>query len=75
MDIRTALSEIAEPWFVYAMGEQVEPITYKGDTHDLICYYCDLQHRNGGRKTSGEGQTLSEAVNMAWQRVQRDWSE
>lgn len=68
-------SKIPDSWFVYAMGEQVEPIHYKGDTHDLVCFYCELQHRDGGKLTRGEGQTLHEALNQAVQRVERKGPE
>ena len=63
-----ALDNVNEPWFVRGMGEEVTPIYYRGETHDRVGYWCELQHRSGGRLSSGEGQTLNEAIEMAIKR-------
>ncbi len=52
-------------WFVYAMGEKVKPQIYRGDEHDHIAFYCELQHRRGGRLTKAEGSTIHEAITAA----------
>lgn len=65
------MMRIHEPWFVYAMGERVKPITYKDDRHDHIEFYCDLQHRSGGHLTSGTGDSLAAAIDAAWAEVIR----
>lgn len=65
------LLRIHEPWFVYAMGEKVTPTSYKDERHERINFYCDLQHRSGGHLTSGEGETLAEAIDAAWADVIR----
>ena len=39
---------VPEGWFVYGIGEQVKPIIFKGDTHDHIAFWSELQRRQGG---------------------------
>lgn len=63
------ISAVQEPWFIYGMGEDVKPIIFKGDTHAHLGYWCDLQHRNGGLLTKGQGQTLQEAIDAAVQAI------
>lgn len=63
--LEDALRAIPDGWFVYSMGEQVKPQIYAGDRHDHIGFYCELQHRNGGKLTKATGITLDAAVNAA----------
>lgn len=59
-------------WFVYALGESVKPINYRGDRHDNTGdgFWCELQHRDGGRLTLGKGATPHAAVCDAIVRVE-----
>lgn len=60
--VDAALMLLEEPWFVYCMGEQVSPILYKGGRRDRMYFHADLQHREGGRRTQGVGQTQALAL-------------
>jgi len=58
-------------WFVYGLGEVVEPILFKGDRHDQVNghWWCELQHRDGGRLTKGQGPSPQFAYDAALKRV------
>lgn len=56
---------VPEGWFISAMGEEVKPIVYVGDTHEHLCFYCHLQHRKGGRLKTGKAPTLEAALGIA----------
>jgi hypothetical protein len=58
----SALPEVPEPWFIRAMGESVKPQIYRGDKHEHICFFAELQHRDGGRLRRATGATLTEAL-------------
>lgn len=63
-DAMKPLKKMPEGWFLYGLGESVKPITYKGDKHENTGegYWCELQHRDGGKLTKATGGTPGEAV-------------
>lgn len=60
--VDAALMLLEEPWFVVRMGERVTSVIFKGDRHDHLRFYTELQHREGGRLTEGKGQTQALAL-------------
>lgn len=46
--VDAALLCIPSGWFLYGCGEQVKPIIYRGDTHDHIGWWAEVQWRDGG---------------------------
>ena len=59
------LLQIPDYWFLASLGEEVKGILIKGDTHERLGWIAKLQHRDGGKLTSGYGATLRAAMNNA----------
>jgi len=57
-----ALMLVPEGWFVYGMGEKVSPIIYKGDLHNHLGFWAEIQIRQGGHLSKGEGATPALAL-------------
>jgi len=69
------LKLLPDGWFVYGIGELVAPILFAGDEHNHIGFWCELQHRKGGKLTRAVGNSLSGAFTAALQKVlERDAS-
>lgn len=63
---------LPDGWFVYGMGECVKPQIYRGDRHDNNGdgYWCELQHRTGGRLTRiGRAESPQAALEAAIQKA------
>lgn len=68
-DIAEAYEQLPKNWFLWSLKEKVKPQIYKGDRHDPIGWICQLQNRGGGRITTGEDSTPSQAFRSAVDQV------
>lgn len=66
---------IPRGWFLHGCGECVKPIHYRHDAHENTGegFWCELQHREGGKLTRATGDTIDEAMGNAVDKVCRDW--
>jgi hypothetical protein len=71
------IEKIPEGWFIYGMGECVMPILYRHDAHENTGegFWCELQHRTGGRLTRAKGVDLATALENAIIEVCRAWPD
>lgn len=69
--------EIPEGWFLYGLGECVEPIVYRGDLHENTGagFWCELQHRTGGKLTKATGASPEDALLICVAEVRKHWPE
>lgn len=61
-ELEDALRFLAEPWFLWSLGEDVKPIVYRGDAHEPLGFHAHLQCRAGGQFTSASGAALHLAL-------------
>lgn len=65
---------LPDDWFVYGIGESVRSILYRGERHENTGegFWCELQHRNGGRLKKATGASPDEAFLNAVLKVNAD---
>lgn len=61
-----SIMKIPEGWFLRGTGECVKPQHYVGDTHENTGegFWCELQHRKGGRLTCATGASIEDALDI-----------
>lgn len=69
--------EIPHGWFLYGLGECVKPILYRHDEHENTGegFWCELQHRSGGKLTKATGASPEDALQICVEKVCKDWPD
>lgn len=60
-----AMTLVPEGWFIYDVGERVKPIIYRGDQHNHIDFWAEVQHRQGGFLQKAFASTPALAITAA----------